>query len=71
VIQILVLALVSIAVFAGLLVSKVETSRMRLVLSAIAVVSWLAFGLIGAMVATAILSVGILIADQVPTVSTL
>ena len=70
-IQVLILGLFSLAVFIGLVVVKVETLGVRLVLSAIVVVCWLAFGLVGAMVSSAVLSVGILIADQVPTVSRL
>jgi hypothetical protein len=66
-----VFALFSIGLFVALTVVKVESLIAKGVLSAIAVAAWIAFGLIGVMVATAMMSIGILIADKMPTISKL
>lgn len=64
-------ALFSVCTFLALLFLKVERWRPRAVLLGIAGAAWYVFGLVGLMITTAILAVGILIGTQVPKVSRL
>jgi hypothetical protein len=66
-----IFALVAIGIFTALLVLMVESWVTRIVLAAIVLVVWLWLGMIGVMITTALLSIGILIGKQIPTVSKL
>ncbi len=65
------LALFAIVVFFGLLAIKIETWRPRIILSLIAATVFLFFGLIGAMIACSLLSVGIILSSMMPKISKL
>jgi hypothetical protein len=67
--QALVFAIVGLSVFFILLFFVVESWKARLILGGIVLGIWLWFGLIGAMIAAAVFSIGILIGNQVPSVS--
>ncbi len=64
-------AFFSVSIFLALLFLKAERWRLRIILLLVAGAAWYIFGLVGVMVATAVLAVGILIGTQVPHVSRL
>ncbi len=65
------MALFTIALFIGLLGVKIETWKPRIILFSIALAAFILFGMLGAMVSSALLSVGILLASKMPRVSKL
>jgi hypothetical protein len=68
---VVIFAIFSVGMFVALLLFMVESPIAKVVLLVAAAAAWLIFGMVGVMVVTAVLSIGILIADKMPTISKL
>ena len=69
--MIFLMSLLSVGLFVSLILLKVENEKAKIILPVIAAIAWFAFGWLGVMILCTIASIGILIADQMPTISKL
>jgi hypothetical protein len=69
--KVVIFAIVGVAFFIALLFFVVESWTTRIILTLIVAAAWFFFGIIGTMIASAVLSIGILIASKVPKISSI
>ncbi len=67
--QVAAFGIIAIVIFAAILFLVVESWKVRIILAAIVAAVWYFFGFLGTMIVAAVLSIGVLIGKQIPTIS--